>query len=148
MRKKGEYLGDNLNNSSIVLYGSNFSSTVGSPRFNAIRRALIEIPISKISIFIGIIISDAVISKGVENGRLQFKQKYTKIEYFYYVFFQLSHYCSKGPCIIKTIIHKKVHYSLCFTTRSLPCITELYNLFYDATQSKKIIPNNIFFLLT
>ena len=66
--------------------------------------------------------------------------------YFYSVFFQLSHYCYKGPYVTKAILHKKVHYVLGFTTRSLPCITELYNLFY--IQGKKTIPDNLFELLT
>ena len=37
-------------------------------------------------------------------------------------------------------------YALSFTTRSLPCITELYDLFYP--EGKKIIPHNIYDLLT
>lgn len=141
---------------SLVLYGSNLSSTVGSPKYTYFERALIKIPHSKRSVFIGIILSDAALQKGNKGGdaRLQFKQKYGQFEYFYSVFFQLSHYCSKGPYVTKAILHKRVHYGLSFTTRSLLCITELYHLFYDAT-GKKIIPNNqgpagqnIFSLLT
>jgi hypothetical protein len=135
---------------SLVLYGSNLSSTVGCPRYTALERHLIKIPNSKISVFIGIILSDASIQKQSKGGdaRLQFKQKYSQFEYFYSVFFQLSHYCSKGPYVTKAIIHKKVHYGLGFTTRSLLCITELYNLFYCERSGKKIIPKNLFELLT
>ena len=133
---------------SLVLYGSNLSSTIGSPRYTAIERVLIKIPSSKMSIFIGILLSDAAIQKQNLGGdaRLQFKQQYSHFEYFYSVFFQLSHFCSKGPYTTKAILHKKVHYGLGFTTRSLLCITELYHLFYY--QGKKIIPNNLFELLT
>lgn len=133
---------------SLVLYGSNLSSTVGYPRYTAFERHLIKIPKSKLSVFIGIILSDAYVQKQSKGGdaRLQFKQKYSQFEYFYSVFFQLSHYCSKGPYVTKAIIHKKVHYGLAFTTRSLLCITELYNLFYY--EGKKIIPKNLFELLT
>ena len=49
------------------------------------------------SVFIGIILSDATLQKGRGDARLQFKQKYSQFEYFYSVFFQLSHYCSKSP---------------------------------------------------
>jgi hypothetical protein len=133
---------------SLVLYGSNLSSTVGSPRYSYFERVLIKIPYSKISVFIGIILSDATIQKQNKGGdaRLQFKQEYRHFEYFYFVFFQLSHFCSKGPYVTKAILHKRVHYGLGFTTRSLLCITELYNLFYY--EGKKIIPENIFELLT
>ena len=132
----------------LVLYGSNLSSTVGSPRYTYCERALIKIPNSKRSVFIGIILSDATIQKQnlAGDARLQFKQNYSHLEYFYSVFFQLSHYCSKGPYKTKTILHKRVHYGLAFTTRSLLCITELYHLFYY--EGKKVIPKNLFFLLT
>lgn len=130
---------------SLVLYGSNLSSTVGS-RYTSIERALINIPTNKLSVFIGIILSDATLQKGERgDARLQFKQKYSQFEYFYSVFFQLSHYCSKSPYVTKAILHKKVHYGLGFTTRSLPCITKLHHLFY---KEKKIIPENLFDLLT
>ena len=91
---------------------------------------------------------------------MQFKQKYSQFEYLYSVFFQLCHYCSKGPSLNKVLLpfrpglapvlgrsDKKIFYALSFTTRSLPCITELYNLFYP--QGKKIIPSHyIYDLLT
>jgi hypothetical protein len=100
------------------------------------------------SVFIGIILSDASIQKQNKKGdaRLQFKQKYGQFEYLYYVFFRLSHFCSGGPRVTKALLHKKLHYGLSFTTRSLPCITELYYLFYP--EGKKILPNNLFFILT
>lgn len=131
--------------SSLVLYGSNLSSTLGT-RYASIERALIQIPTNKMSVIIGILLSDATLQKGRGDARLQFKQKYSQFEYFYSVFFQLSHYCSKGPYVTKAIVHKKLHYALAFTTRSLPCITELYHLFY--IEGNKIIPKNLFELLT
>lgn len=144
------YLGHNIGKKEffLVLYGSNLSSTVCFPRFTSNERAKIKIPNSKISVFIGIIVSDANIQKQSKKGeaRLQFKQKYSQFEYFYSVFFQLSHYCSKGPYVKKAILYKKQYYALGFTTRSLLCITELYDLFYY--EGKKIIPKNFFNLLT
>lgn len=132
----------------LVLYGSNLSSTVGSPRYTYNERALVKIPINKRSIFVGIILSDATLQRLNKGGgaRLQFKQKYGQFEYLYLVFFQLSHYCSRGPSVTKAILHNKVHYGLSFTTRSLNCITELYELFY--INEKKIVPKNLYELLT
>jgi len=133
---------------SLVLYGSNLLSTVGYPKFSFYERSLIRIPANKISIFIGIILSDASLQRVNKGGeaRLQLKQKYSQFEYLYSVFFQLSHYCSRGPAVTKAILHNKYFYALCFTTRSLPCITELYDLFYP--EGKKVIPHNIYDLLT
>lgn len=133
---------------SLVPFGTNLSSTVGYLKFSNLERNLIKIPLKKRSVFIGIILSDAALQKVNDNGdaRLQFKQKYSQFEYLYFVYFQLSHYCSKGPVVNKVLLQKNIFYALSFTTRSLPCITELYNLFYP--EDKKIIPHNIFDLLT
>lgn len=132
---------------ALVPYGTNLSSTVGSPRYTAFDRNLIKIPSTLRPLFVGIILSDAHIQQQYKgDARLQFKQTYRHFEYFYSVFFRLSHYCSRGPYVTKATLHKRVHYGLGFTTRSLSCITELYHLFYNGKQ--KIIPNNIYDLLT
>lgn len=133
---------------NLVPYGTNLSSTVGYLKFSNLERSVIKIPFNKRSIIIGIILSDAALQRVNESGdaRLQFKQKYSQLEYLYSVFFQLCHYCSKGPSLNKVLLHKKIFYALSFTTRSLPCITELYDLFYP--EGKKIIPRNIYDLLT
>jgi len=142
----------NLNNiytfsKALVPYGFNLSSTVGSPRYTALERKFIIIPNYLLSVFIGIILSDANISKAYKgDARLQFKQTVSHIEYFYFVFFKLNHYCSKAPYITKTIVSKKEHIRLSFTTRTLPCITKLYNIFY--LNNKKVIPTTLYDLLT
>jgi hypothetical protein len=142
---------DDLNNSytskALVLYGTNLSSTVGSPRFTALERKFMLIPKNLLPVFIGIILSDANISKSYKgDARLQFKQTINHIEYFYFIFSKLSHYCSKGPYTTRTIVHKKEHIGLGFTTRTLSCITELYDIFY--VDNKKIVPSNLFDLLS
>jgi hypothetical protein len=62
------------------------------------------------------------------------------------VFFILGHYCSRFPYITTNIRKGKVHLGLAFQTRLLPCITDIYNLFY--INKIKIIPSNIYDLLT
>lgn len=161
-------VGDLNSCKALVPYGTNLSSTVGSPRYTTFYRNLIKIPSTLRPLFIGIILSDAHIQQQYKaDARLQFKQTYRHFEYFYSVFFRLSHYCSKGPYVTKTTVHKRVHYGLGFTTRSLSCITELYHLFYSPVTPKdpsppkgegvpgglgpgkqKIIPNNIYDLLS
>jgi len=137
-----------FNNSCLALvpYGSNLSSTLGYPRFKPFERKLVKIPLSLISVFIGIILSDASIQRQyLADARLQFKQGYSNFEYFYFVYFKLSHFSAKLPYTTKTVVNNKTHYGLGFTTRSLPCITELYNMFY--LEKKKTIPYNLYELL-
>ena len=134
---------------SIVPYGSNLSSTIGY-KFTSVERSVIQIPFNaqQRSIFVGILLSNAGLQKVNKGGeaRLQFKQKYSHFEYLYSVFFALSHYCSNLPGLYKVNLHKKNFYALTFTTRSLPCITKLYALFYS--EGKKVIPQNIYDLLS
>lgn len=133
---------------SLVPYGSNLSSAVGSPKFTLLERNLIRIPLEKLSVFVGIILSDANLQKFFDNGdaRLQFKQTINRLPYVYNVYFLLSHYCSSGPYVVSSVLGGKLFYGLSFTTRSLPCITELYNLFY--VNGIKVIPHNIYDLIT
>ena len=132
---------------ALVLYGTNLSSTIGYPRYTALERKSFRIPNSIFPVFIGIIFSDAHISRSyLADARLQFKQTIKHINYFYFVFFKLNHYCSKPPYETRTIINKKEHIGLGFTTRSLSCITELYNIFY--ANGNKIVPSNLYDLLS
>jgi len=80
------------------------------------------------------------------NARLGFAQGADNSKYFYHVFFQLSHYCSSFPTVRIRNHRGKENISLQLFTRSLPCFTELHFLFYP--QGTKIIPNNIYELLT
>ena len=137
---------------SIVPYGSNLSSTVGYFKFTHLERHLVQIPFNKISALqrrnssFGCFCAKRRVNKE-GDARLQFKQKYSQFEYLYSVFFLLCHYCSKGPVVNKvSALPAQTFYALSFTTRSLPCITELYDLFYP--KGKKIVPLNIYDLLT
>ena len=82
----------------------------------------------------------------IGNARLQFKQPIKHLQYFYLVFFKLNHYCSKGPYNTKIKINNINYTGLAFTTRSLPCLTMLYNIFYK--DGIKIVPNELFELMT
>lgn len=96
----------------------------------------------------GLLLSDgwlAFASKRHNNARLGFKQSLSHSNYVWFVFNLLSHYCN-GPRLITNIRADKRYYGLEFSTRSLPCFTELHSLFYS--QGAKIIPYNIYDLLT
>lgn len=135
---------------NIVIYGDNCSSTVGY-KYNSIVKNIQQIPNSHMSILIGILLSDGNLSKGTNiNARLQFKQSLKHINYFYFVYSKLNHYCFKGAHLISTTCasrKNKKHYAIAFTSRTLPCLTELYNIFYSPI-NKKIVPRNLYELLT
>jgi hypothetical protein len=66
--------------------------------------------------------------------------------YVWFVFSILAHYCSSCPFFVSGVRAGVRHYGLEFFTRALPCLTEIYSLFY--IDSKKVIPHNIYELLT
>ena len=81
---------------SIVLYGSNCNSTIGY-KYISIVKNMVNIPQSHKGIIIGILLSDAHLSKGKNiHARMQFKQSLKHINYFYFVYSKLNHYCLKG----------------------------------------------------
>nr|QCW06904.1 hypothetical protein [Drechslerella brochopaga] len=110
---------------------------------------MIKLPYSKKSVIIGLILSEGwltIASKTNKNARLGFKQSLSKASYVWFVFNLLSHYCSSYPQLTKGIRIGVRFFGLQFFTRSLPCFTEIYYLFYP--QGVKVIPDNIYELLT
>jgi heme/copper-type cytochrome/quinol oxidase subunit 1 len=146
-RSNKQYLPDNIYCSDLVIYGSNFSSTVNYPKYTNIIRHMEGIPSNLYSILVGILISDGWLQINKSgNTRLIFKQSIDKIKYFYYVFNKLSHYCSSNPNLVKTYFNYYIFYSIYFSTRTYPCFTELYNIFY--IKNTKVVPLNLYDLLT
>ena len=98
---------------------------------------------------VGLILSDAWVifdSTRSKNALLGFKQSLSHFSYLWFLFNLLSHYCASYPILVTGIRKGIKTFGLQFKTRSMPCITELYYLFY--LNKVKIIPDNIYDLLT
>lgn len=146
-RSNRHYLPSNNKCKDVVVYGSNLQSTVNYPPYTSIVRYMVKISHTLLSLLIGLILSDGWLQiNKVGNTRFFFKQSTHKLEYFFYVFNRLSHYCSSYPYITTTRINGKAFSGISFTTRTLPCFTELYQMFYD--NSLKIVPLDLYELLT
>lgn len=144
-RSKRNYLEPNAQISSLVIYGTNLSSTINLPKYTMFVRDMINIPSQHYSIFVGLLLSDAWLQcRG--NARLGLRQSIKNSPYLLDVFFKLSHYCSSYPVVVKAKINGTFHYGLQMNTRAMPCITKLYKLFYF--NGKKIIPKNLYDILT
>jgi hypothetical protein len=118
-------------------------------KFTLKQLAMVELAPCQYSVIIGLLLSDGWItfgSKTHKNARLGFAQSGAHSEYFWFVFLSLSHYCSSYPMVRNRTSFGKETIELQFFTRSMPCMTELYYLFYP--NGVKIIPNNIYELLT
>ena len=138
---------DLTENLSIVLWSSNLSSTAGI-RYTKHELSIVKIPYEIKSIFIGIILSDghlALQSKS-KNAYLIFNQSLAKLAYVYFVYNYICHYCQSYPKLSIGYRLNNPSYILRVTTRSMPCITELYENFY--LNKKKIIKSSIYFDLT
>jgi hypothetical protein len=66
--------------------------------------------------------------------------------YLWFVFAFLAHYCTSFPYYYTRTRAGVFSHGVGFFTRALPCLTEIYTLFYE--NNKKIVPKNIFELLT
>ena len=154
-RANRNYLPSNNKCKDLVVYGSNLASTVGYPTYTIIVKHMVNIPTvvnSNIkyeleSILIGILISDGWLSVNKSgNTRLLFKQSLSKIEYLFYVYNKFSHYCSNYPQLKIQVLNGKKFYGVYFATRTLPCFTYYYNIFYN--KKVKIVPLDLYNLLT
>ena len=132
----------------LVLWATNLSSTQGE-RFTRSQLSMVKLPLHIQSIMVGLILSDAWVifdSTRSKNALLGFKQSVSHSSYLWFVFYLKSHYCSSYPILVTGVRQGVQNYGLQFKTRSMPCITELYYLFYP--NKVKIIPDNIYDLLT
>lgn len=122
---------------------SNLSSTVNYPPYNKIVRYLTYFPTRIYYVIVGIILSDGNMSRGNGlNARIVLKQSIYKSEYLLYCFILLSHYCSRYPYLDRA---KTGFVNICIITRALPCITDIYNVFYS--NNVKVVLSDIYHIM-
>nr|QWC53661.1 LAGLIDADG homing endonuclease [Rhizoctonia solani] len=117
------------------------------------RSEVLQLPLSSElkNILVGLTLGDLHIfkhPKGV-NTNLYFEQGLVHEAYLMHLYNLFELYCLSVPKISHRLPDKrtgKVYSRIRFQTRSLPCFTEFYNLFYY--EGKKIIPRNLGDLLT
>ena len=137
------------NNLSLVVWGTNLRSSVASGRITKQESNMIKLPFYPKSIIMGLLLSDGWLTMSKErskNARLGFKQSLDHSTYVWFVFNQLSPYCSSVPYFAPSGKVGNTNYALGFFTRALPCFTEIYSLFY--VNKVKIIPGDIYNILT
>jgi|SRR5271156_6171432 len=109
---------------------------------------MVKLPYFVKSVMIGMLLSDGYInfSTRSKNGRLGLTQSLSHSGYLYFVFNILAPYCTRYPIFNKRFRFGISLFSLVIVTRSMPCITELYNSFY--VNKTKVIKPSIYNDLT
>ena len=136
-------------NLSLVIWGTNLVSSIGSGRLSKQQREMIKLTPYLLGVVVGLLLSDGWLyhsNSSSKNATLGFKQSVSHFHYFWFTFILLSHYCSTFP-YFTTGARKGVKFTtVTFITRALPCFTELYPYFYN--NKVKVIPSNMYDLLT
>lgn len=144
---------------SIVVWNNypSLGSTLGLAKLTKYIRDITYIPTFHLGILVGLLLSDAGLSKqrNSKNARLGFKQSMIHFPFFWSTFMLLSHFCSSIPYVDNAKLKGKLYYGIRMDTRAYSCLTNLYELFYiPITQPygkisyKKIVPLDIYNLLT
>jgi hypothetical protein len=134
---------------SIVIWNNNSSYTIGSnlgyPKFTNYIRNISYVPSFHLSVLVGLLLSDAGLSKQnkSKNARLGFKQSMIHFPFFWSTFMILSHYCMSIPYSDNATINGKKYYGIRMDSRAYACFSILYDMFYseDKTVSRKGIIN-------
>lgn len=137
----------NPNCSSIVLWGSNLSSTLGL-RFSDRLRNIVSLPSYIKSVVVGLLLGDGYLQKGKsrKNARLGLTTSLKSASYALWMFSVLAHYCQSSPYVFSASLKGVVHYCLKFQTRAYPCLTLLHSVWY--LDGIKVLPPTIFDDLT
>jgi len=142
-RSNRNYLPANNNSKAIVLWSSNLNSTVNYPKFTSIVRYMVKLPNHLRSMLGRLLISDAWLQINKSgNTRFFFKQSFSNFTFVYSIFIRMNHFCSSYPIITSTTIKGKNFKGICLNTRTYPCFTELYNLFY--VKGVKVVPFDLY----
>lgn len=147
---KLKHIDKNKSNKEIILYHNNknvykkyhYNYQKGIIKRN--NRNMLQLNPYLRSMLIGILISDGWtnIRRGW-NPCIGLKQSIKNFDYIWWTFCELSHLCSHLPYICKNIKRGKLFYSVSFQTRRLVCINEIFNLFYDDINNRKIIKEEL-----
>lgn len=100
---------------------------------------MVELPNYKGAVIIGLFLSHGGLSYASDNNnypRLGFEQAFSKFFYVWLVYRVFSHYCYSFPRFrTRNYIQTS---SVTFSTRSLPCLVEVFNAFYK--DGEKVVP--------
>lgn len=128
------------NCTSIVKWNESYTigSNLGLKKYTNFLRSCTYIHSFHLDVIIGLILSDAGLKPQIKGGnaRLGFKQSMNHFPFFWSTFMLLSHYCSSLPYSDNAIIKGKKYYGIRLDTRSLPCLTILYEMFYSKGKKK------------
>jgi hypothetical protein len=100
-------------------------------------------------IFVGLLLGDLLGRFRYGKARFVFKQGLVHESYLLHLYEIFKGHCPSAPKISKSLPHYKtgkIYSSILFSTYTLPCFNELYNLFY--LSGKKVVPSIIEDLLT
>jgi hypothetical protein len=119
-------------------------------RLTKVEAAMIQLTPRVLSILVGLLLSDAWLQKrGGWNPRIGLKQSIINFPFLWHVFMELSYICSGTIMSATNVLRGVTYYSVYIQTRQLPCLMELFHLFYVrvGVTWKKVIKPELFFYM-
>jgi len=147
--RKRSFRAPKNSSTDLVIWGENMYSGFNRLKLSSVELNMYKLPQYQRSIIVGLLLSDGWLSYASVNNkypRLGFEQTSLQASYVWLVYWSLSHYCYSLPKFTSRTRYGLTLSSWSFSTRSLPCLVEIYNSFY--INNKKVIPDNIFHILT
>jgi hypothetical protein len=143
-------------NVSIITWGTSFKSALGMPRLSKLLRNMYSLTPFHRGLIVGLLLSDAAVMRGqapTSNWRIYFEQSFSRnFQYFMQVYFILTPFIRSLPILRIRPARAGTKFnattSLTLTTIALPCITELAQKFFLPGTNTKIIPADIYNLLS
>lgn len=126
------------------------SSQDRKSQITKLERNIIQLTPRVRSIIVGILLSDGWMNKyGHWNPRLALKQSIKNFPYLWETYNELAYLCSGHLYQSKNKLRNKTFYSWTLQTRQLPCLIEIFNLFYrvDKRKNIKTVKSDLYFYL-
>ncbi len=126
-----------------------FTSLMFKSRLTKKESVMIQLSPRVKTILIGLLLSDAWLQKRFHwNPRIGLKQSIVNFPFIWHVLSEISYICSGKIMVGYSKLRGRTFKDLTIQTKQLPCLTELFHLFYISVDGLRLLNQNYFIIWT